>query len=68
MYLKKSKVLLYCFYRVTVGSTSTIIISIFIGGWRGMGYGIIGVTFFIGTILGGVIHSLLHSFLEKTKA
>lgn len=33
-------------------SVSVILISLFIGGWEGMGYGFIGLSIFLGSILG----------------
>ncbi|MFF0826003.1 YesK family protein [Brevibacillus sp. NPDC003359] len=36
-----------------------IIISFFVGGWSGMGYGLIGISILIGTLLGGIFNKVI---------
>lgn len=36
-----------------------IVISLFIGGWVGMGYGFIGLSIIIGTIIGAIINLVI---------
>ncbi|MFF5994640.1 YesK family protein [Lysinibacillus sp. KU-BSD001] len=43
-------------------SVTIVIISFFIGGWSGMGIGLMGLSIFIGTIIGIVLTSLLQLF------
>ncbi|WP_431030485.1 YesK family protein [Lysinibacillus sp. LZ02] len=43
-------------------SVAIVIISFFIGGWSGMGIGLMGLSIFIGTIIGIVLTSLLQLF------
>lgn len=40
-------------------SVGIIIFGFFVGGWNGMGYGLIGVSILIGTVLGGFIHGVI---------
>ncbi|MEK4229341.1 YesK family protein [Solibacillus sp. FSL H8-0538] len=55
--------------RVIIGlllfSIGTIVVSLFIGGWTGMGYGIMGLFILIGTILGSVIFGLTKWLLKR---
>jgi len=39
-----------------------IVISLIVGGWTGMGYGFIGLSILIGTIIGGLIFSVIKYF------
>lgn len=36
-------------------SISIIVISLLIGGWEGMGYGFMGMSIFLGTMIGAVV-------------
>jgi hypothetical protein len=40
-------------------SVSIILISLFIGGWEGMGYGFIGISIFLGSIIGLAVTVLI---------
>ncbi len=40
-------------------SVSILLISLFIGGWEGMGYGFIGISIFLGSIIGLAVTVLI---------
>ncbi|MFP3390309.1 YesK family protein [Brevibacillus sp. SIMBA_040] len=51
---------------VLMVSVAIIIISFFVGGWSGMGYGLIGISIFIGTILGGILNLVIKHFFDRS--
>ncbi|WP_299514317.1 YesK family protein [uncultured Rummeliibacillus sp.] len=55
---KKDKYLSIGFYGLVIISIGIVIISLFVGGWSGMGYGFIGASILVGTIVGGLINSI----------
>ena len=55
---KKDKYLSIVFYGLLIISIGIVIISLFVGGWSGMGYGLIGASILGGTIIGGIINSI----------
>lgn len=55
---KKDKYLRIGFYALLIISIGIVIISLFVGGWSGMGYGFIGASILVGTIVGGIINSI----------
>ena len=59
---KKDKYLSVGFSGLLILSIGIVIISLFVGGWNGMGYGLIGISIFIGTIIGGLINSVTNYF------
>lgn len=65
--VQKDKYLKAGFSALIIISIAIIIISLFIGGWSGMGYGFIGVCIFIGTILTGIINWLMNSIRNRKK-
>lgn len=42
-----------------------ISISFFVGGWSGMGYGLIGISILIGTLLGGILNKAIKHFFGR---
>ena len=60
---KKDKYLSVGFSTLIIISIGIVIISLFVGGWSGMGYGLIGISILIGTILGGLINSVTIFFI-----
>jgi hypothetical protein len=65
--IRKDKYLRGGFSALIIISIAIVIISLFIGGWSGMGYGFIGVCMFIGTILNGFIYWLINSIRNRDK-
>jgi asparagine N-glycosylation enzyme membrane subunit Stt3 len=63
--IQKDKYLRAGFSALIIISISIIIISLFIGGWSGMGYGFIGICIFIGTIVIGLINWLITSIRNR---
>ncbi|MCA1040028.1 YesK-like family protein [Bacillus infantis] len=63
----KDKYLRGGFSALIIISIAIVIISLFIGGWSGMGYGFIGICMFIGTILNGFIYWLINSIRNRDK-
>ena len=63
--IKYEKYIRLVFARSLLISIVIIIISLIVGGWTGMGYGFIGLSILIGTIIGGLIVSVIKYF-EKT--
>lgn len=57
---KKAKYLRIEFTTLLIISIGTIIYSLFVGGWSGIGYGFIGFSLFIGTILGVLINRIIN--------
>ena len=55
---KKDKYLSIGFYGLVIISIGIVIISLFVGGLSGMGYGFIGASILVGTIVGGLINSI----------
>ena len=62
---KKDKYLSIGFYGLLIISIGIVVISLFLGGWRGMGYGIIGASILVGTIIGGIVNSVTGYFFSK---
>lgn len=62
---KKDKYLNIAFYGLLIISIGIVIISLFVGGWSGMGYGLIGASILVGTLVGGIINSVTSYFLGK---
>jgi len=62
---KNGKYLGIGFAGLLIISIVIIIISFFVGGWSGMGYGFIGISIFIGTILGGVLNIVIKHFFDR---
>ncbi|QDS35022.1 YesK family protein [Brevibacillus brevis] len=56
---KNSRYLGIGFAGLLIISIVIIIISFFVGGWNGMGYGLIGISILIGTILGGIFNKVI---------
>lgn len=62
---KKDKYLNIGFYGLLIISLGIVISSLFVGGWSGMGYGLIGGSILVGTIIGGIINSATSYFIGK---
>lgn len=62
---KKDKYLSIGFSGLLLISIGIVIGSLFVGGWSGMGYGFIGISIFVGTIIGGLINSVTSYFFGK---
>ncbi len=62
---KKDKYLSISFYGLLIISIGIVIIGLFIGGWSGMGYGLIGASILVGTIIGRIINSVTSYFFGK---
>ena len=63
--LKKNKYDKYIgivFVGLLLLSIAIIVISFIVGGWAGMGFGLIGLSILIGAIIGGFISSLISHF------
>lgn len=63
--IKHDKYIIILFFALLLLSIGIIGISMFVGGWAGMGYGILGLCLLIGTIIGGLIISVI-KYLGKT--
>ena len=59
---KYDKYIIIVFVGLLLVSIVIIVISLFVGGWAGMGYGIMGLCILIGTIIGGLIISVIKYF------
>ncbi|MCH7324018.1 YesK-like family protein [Solibacillus sp. MA9] len=65
MFLKRNKYdkyIILVFVGLLLISIGIIVTSLFVGGWTGMGYGFIGLSILIGTIIGGLIFSVIKYF------
>ncbi|WP_289140755.1 YesK family protein [uncultured Brevibacillus sp.] len=63
---KNGKYLGIGFAGLLIISIVIIIISFFVGGWSGMGYGLIGISIFIGTIFGGILNIVIKYFFDRS--
>ena len=59
---KYDKYISIVFVGLLLLSIAIIFISFIVGGWAGMGVGFIGLSIFIGAIIGGFISSLISHF------
>lgn len=55
------------FASLLLASIAVVIISLFIGGWEGMGYGILGICALIGTVVGSFMYAGLSYFIDRRK-
>lgn len=62
---KRDKYLSISFFGLLIISIGIVSSSLFVGGWNGMGYGLIGVSILIGTIIGGLINIVISYFFGK---
>ena len=62
---KRDKYFSIGFSGLIIVSIGIVIISFFVGGWSGMGYGFIGVSILIGTLIGGLINSVTSYFFAR---
>lgn len=56
------------FASLLLASIAVVIISLFIGGWEGMGYGILGICALIGTVVGSFMYAGLSYFIDRRKS
>lgn len=56
------------FAALSLASIALVIISLYVGGWAGMGYGIIGMCALIGTIIGSFLYAGFYYLSDRRKA
>lgn len=65
---KVNQIMAVSFAALLLASIALIIISLYIGGWAGMGYGVIGMCVLIGTIIGGFLYAGFYYFSDRRRA
>ncbi|MBH0332443.1 hypothetical protein B5G50_08825 [Brevibacillus brevis] len=61
---KNGKYLSIGFAGLLIISFVIIINGFFVGGWSGMGYGLLGISILIGTLLGGILNKVIKHFFR----
>lgn len=65
---KAGQTMAVSFAALLLASIALIIISLYIGGWAGMGYGVIGMCVLIGTIIGSFLYAGFYYFSDRRRA
>lgn len=63
---KSLKILTLGHIGLLLASIGVIIYSLYVGGWRGIGFGLLGMTIFIGALIGALL-SIFINFVSKDK-
>ena len=64
---KANKTMAVIFAALLLASIAIVIISLYIGGWAGMGYGIMGLCILVGTIIAGFLYAIMHYLSSRKK-